>query len=410
MGGSGGGGSSGKVEYPAYMQSRHETWLAAVYSDISVANPYTNKNAPSISALTSTSSANTNFKAYLDGRKATIDGWLANDPIASPMATELFELLDGAITALNAVSIPDVDEPLENQITELSLASFTQVLDAHITALAEATFSSNLDTHVTALANVDDLEGAVDVETVLYPRFEAGMRDINAVQSSAFVIGKALMESDYASRMIKAKYEMLGASHAQRDMLKKDRFQQIGTAIAQRSQAQQAFHQTVFQAREALVNIRLAHSKQKYIDKQALVNDLWKLQAILAPTMDQGYQEARKMLTGIDSLYDALYARMIDLGRLTVIAENEQAAMDADFDEKAGRWKLENWQTACNVMASISGGTAVSTKGTNKAQSALAGGLSGAAAGAMIGAQLTAPMPLAGAAIGAAIGIGASFL
>lgn len=330
MGGS--GGSSGKVEYPRYLESRHAMWLDAVYSDIDVANPYTSKNAPSISALTSTSSANTDFKAYLDGRKADIQGWLASGAVASPEVTALAAEIDDAIAALTS----------------------------------STTAEGYLNDQIAALNAVDDLAGAVDVETVLYPRFEAGMRDINAVQSSAHVIGKALIESDYASRMIQSKYEMLGTA-------------------------------------------RVAAAKTA-IDKQSLINDLRKLRATLASVIDQSYNEARKMLAGLDPFYDSLYARIIDLGRLTVIAEYEQAAMDADFDEKAGRWKLENWQTACNVMAAISGGTAVSTKGTNKIQSALAGGLSGAAAGAMIGAQLAAPMPMAGAVIGATIGIGAALL
>ena len=301
MGGSGGGGSSGKVEYPAYLQSRHETWLDAVYSDINVANPYTSKNAPSISALTSTSSANTDFKSYLDGRKTAIENWIAS---GSPTSSEMTALL------------------------------------------------SDLNAYLTELRGLSDLSGAVDLETITYPRFESGMRDINAVQSSAFVIGRAVMESNYAAGMVEKKYQ--------------------------------------------------------------LINEIVKMRGMLVSAIDtakRGSTDQRlQLLAGLDPFYDSLYARVIDLGRLTVIAENEQAAMDADFDEKAGRWKLENWQTACNVMAAISGGTAVSTKGTNKGQSALAGGLSGAAAGAMIGAQLTAPMPLAGAAIGAAIGIGASFL
>ena len=37
MGGSGGGSSSGEVSYPAYMETKHSTWLDAVAADMIIA-------------------------------------------------------------------------------------------------------------------------------------------------------------------------------------------------------------------------------------------------------------------------------------------------------------------------------------------------------------------------------------
>lgn len=291
-GSSGGGGSSGKVEYPEYMQNTHETWLGIVSSDINVGNPYTSKNAPSIGELTATKSANVDFKAYLDGRKSAIEGWLASGSATAPA--------------------------IQSMINDLTA-------------------------YINELRDIDDMTGAVELETVIYPRYEAGMRNINAVQSSAFVIGRAVMESNYAAAMIKEKY--------------------------------------------------------------SLINEVMKMKSLLVSGLDAAKEQSRQQLAHLDGYYDSLYARIIDTGRLLVIAQNEQAAMDADLDDKAGRWKLDNWQAACNVMASISGGTAVQNRGTNRGTSALAGGLSGAAAGAQISGGNHW-----GALAGGVIGIGSSFL
>ena len=124
-----GGGSSGKSEWPGYMQSKHETWIGEMDTLIPVTNPYTGivaYNPATVLGTLATSLAT--FKAYytsvgttLTAFKSAWSGWLTT-----------------VSTGLNAAMV-----------------------------------------------------AALDISGI--PEFEAGMRDINAVQTSSFALGKAML-------------------------------------------------------------------------------------------------------------------------------------------------------------------------------------------------------------------------
>lgn len=65
----------------------------------------------------------------------------------------------------------------------------------------EVLFDQSLDDTIngTPVANAISAEAislSDELENVAYPRFDAGMRDINAVMSSTYVVGKAMMETE----------------------------------------------------------------------------------------------------------------------------------------------------------------------------------------------------------------------
>lgn len=131
--GSGGGSSSGKSEWPGYMQSKHEAWLLEMDGVILATNPYT--------------------------------GVLAYNP------------LTGSGTPLAGLAT--------------SLATFKAYYASVGTTLTtfKAMWSGWLTTVSDGLTSA--LTAALDVKGV--PEFEAGMRDINAVQTSSFVLGKSML-------------------------------------------------------------------------------------------------------------------------------------------------------------------------------------------------------------------------
>ena len=155
MGGSsGGGGGAGVVDYPAYMKNVHEDFLT---------------NA-------------------LD-----------------TMSTSLVEAMNAAIGSSpyigdNAYD-PDVDlaamlasvETFQDLVTLLSAGTS---LDALIASVLDDT---RIDNAVTEFS--EDLGDRLTSEVL--PRFEAGMRDINAVVSSAFAIGKSIMETQQTRQVSK---------------------------------------------------------------------------------------------------------------------------------------------------------------------------------------------------------------
>ena len=159
MGGKGGskssgGGSSGKVDFPDYMKDWHGDAL-----DGGAADTLSNSITDAINAAYGNS-------PYL--------GEAAFDPDSD--ITDFLSLADNLGTEVSALS------PVTDWADYL-LAALTAV-DANLTgedALAGEILAHN--------AIVDD-----QIISEILPRFQAGMRDINAVNSSQFVIGQAVIE------------------------------------------------------------------------------------------------------------------------------------------------------------------------------------------------------------------------
>lgn len=127
--GSGGGSSSGKSSWPDYMQESHTRLLVEVEALVPTTNPYTGVVAYDPSTVIS------NISTYLTNFKA-------------------FYLSIGA-----------------------TLTTFKTMWSGWLT-----TASSGLTAAMVA---------ALDVSGI--PEFEAGMRDINAVQTSSFALGKSML-------------------------------------------------------------------------------------------------------------------------------------------------------------------------------------------------------------------------
>ena len=143
---SGGGGSSGKVEYPAYIEAIHKDWL-------------NNTGADTItSSVTDIMNAN-----------------LGNSPYAAVAAFD-----------------PDVDIAA----AESAVSDFEDLVDL----LSNGTALNTLINEIVSEDRIDDqvaqFTASMDDKllTQAYPAFEAGMRDINAVQSSAFALGRSIIE------------------------------------------------------------------------------------------------------------------------------------------------------------------------------------------------------------------------
>ena len=155
----GGGGSSGKMEWPGYMQTQHQTWLTTMNGLMTTANPYT--------------------------------GLLAYDPATyiSAIETQMTNLIafyDSIGTTLTT--------------TKTSWETLAAAVQVKIDALLLSTPTSAF---LTSAQN--ELSGAVvaalDADTI--GRFEAGMRDINAVQTSSFVLGKAALYTRVGTELTK---------------------------------------------------------------------------------------------------------------------------------------------------------------------------------------------------------------
>ena len=147
----GGGGSSGKVAYPDYVEAVHEDWLRQTSDTINY----------SVTDL--------------------MNDAVGNSPFASATPYDP----DTDIAAFIA-AVGDLDTLVGQFIsgTSANVSLPTAMTDADIQADIDA-----LEAQLTTLKD-NRLTGTI------LPRFEAGMRDINSVVASAFVIGRATIESD----------------------------------------------------------------------------------------------------------------------------------------------------------------------------------------------------------------------
>lgn len=161
-GSSGGGGSSGKVDYPEYMKSMQLDMMCGGYAEGGVT--YT-----------------TSFFDGEDSLLSLIHAGVATSPYSGETAYD-----------------PDAD-----------IATFVAAIALMSTDLAAAgTWSSYVDViaakvdsdyyNETAITAVTAAHAAVlddRLQSDVLPRFQSGMRDINAVVSSSFVVGQAILEA-----------------------------------------------------------------------------------------------------------------------------------------------------------------------------------------------------------------------
>jgi len=153
--GSGGGGGAGVVDYPGYMKDFHGDLLNHTGAD---------SITSSLTDVMNVAIGNSPF--------TSMTAYNPDDPIAEFIA-----------------SVGDLE-------TLVDLLSSGTGLDTLISNVLDQT---RIDASVLAYAN--DLADRLTSEVL--PRFEAGMRDINAVVSSAFIIGKSIIESSQTRQVAK---------------------------------------------------------------------------------------------------------------------------------------------------------------------------------------------------------------
>ena len=153
--GGGGGGGAGVVDYPDYMKTIHGSWLDNAGADTATSSVTDAMNA-----------------AYGNSPWATATPY---DPDA-----DLVDMIAAPATLQTLVTLLSTGTTLDTLISE--------ILD-----------------HTRIDDSVDEYAADLDARLIaeVLPRFEGGMRDINAVVSSAFVIGRALIEENQDRQVAK---------------------------------------------------------------------------------------------------------------------------------------------------------------------------------------------------------------
>ena len=298
--GSGGGGSSGKVDYPAYMTAAHGSWLNHGGADTVT------------SSMVDLINANLTTSPY-----AT-----ASPYDSEPDVLQMWADAGAATTAVTSLAGDDLGTLVS---TTAGWVSDKLLTDAMIDAIVSA-----------HSAQVQD-----ELDDDILPAYRTGMRDVGMVNTSAFAIGEAIL----ASRKLKS----------------------VASVDAE------------------LRKLQGAHRLEGGLKFLELANN-------------SELEKAR--------LLDAAYKLRVEVKRMSIVAGQEYADKEVEYDELNAKWPFDMYGYAGNLLASISGAAIQGgSKGPSKMASALGGALSGAAAGAMMGAKVGAIGGPMGAALGGAVGL-----
>ncbi len=426
----GGGGASGAISWPTYLQDNHAEWLSqgtggALLShgnsmteiiDREIGNsPWGAMEAAIPDDIISEWDAElSTLGALLSG--INIDGW---EPFFY-RASEAIGTFDGInidnfeLEGIPEDAIDDLDILDMEAIDDVSVDDADGVTDAEI-ILDVAAFADQLD---------DELL------TKVLPRFRRGMQDINAVVSSSFVIGAANIEGFRDRDVSKHNSELrvnAAMKNADVDVANMDKDVRIGLGnvnkdleIAKINIAKDIdVGKTNLTTKFGILQTNLNKDIQvglKNQDKDIKVADLNVRTLVDYKRIYlEGTDQLIKYLTQNISWNEAFTRLSIEAGRLKLVAKKEQRDMDNTLDASDALWDLEVFQYGANLLAAASGGTTPAMGGTEKpsaTMTAIGGSLSGAATGAQIGVSTGGGGYGAayGAAIGAVLGAAGSLI
>lgn len=301
-----GGGPSGAVSFPVYMENIHNSWLrhGSVGSDV-VDN--------SIIDLINT--------AQGEGGNP-YEGETSFDPDAAFAATsgspldKMSDQFDSLTTLVAALASEDYFStyPTIDLLTTLATDVGTMM-----TAIASVLNNANVTSMVTAFETNKKARFLREISS-----WTAGMADVNAVNSSSFVIGMALRQKDFDDSV--------------------DMFE-----------------------RELKINIL-----QKMLDTT--------LGSYLKGKMVIPLSKTELFNRGPD-IYAKLARLKMELERLNIIALKEKKDVQLHIEEKEALWDFEVMMYGVNVLSAINGAPAGRKATSSAGQTALAGALIGAAIG-----------------------------
>jgi hypothetical protein len=357
-----GGGSSGKVDYPLYMKTAHGQLLDNNGAD-----------TPSSSVIDALNSALSNSpwsgETAYDPTTPLADMWTAvcayNTVVdALSHTTDWLDAMDNARVEMdsNYYSEEYVANALMSFMQDIG-ASFTPLINALDLILTDETIVNDVDAYA---RHLDD-----EVDNNALTKFRAGMRDINSVNSSTFIIGEALILGMKGRDVAKYESSLRLENYRQRVQLISDL---SGKVIN-------------------LVQLKLAdrHERNKVIVSIA-------------------DQMIKSLLARVD-FEKAVATISVDAKTKHIIANKEYQTENLSIAESDAKWDLELFTYPSNVLAAIGGGTVGSgQKQPSTAQSALGGAMSGAAMGASIGSVVPGIGTAIGAIGGAIIGAGAAMM
>jgi len=194
-------------------------------------------------------------------------------------------------------------------------------------------------------------------------RYAGGMAEINAVQSSAYLIGMALMEAEHVQSV--------------------DQFSaQLSLQLYNTIMSQYFATHGRYTQEELGTFVDRFNNHVRTEGARLVQNDALKGQMINKGAMDI----ASIAFSQID--HDRLAATVqADMSRTKIIAKNEELKQGVLYDAEDWLWDLKVYQYGSNVLSGISTGGQVLPESPSQMSTTLSGAMAGAAVGATLGPQ-----------------------
>jgi len=382
--GSGGGGSSGKVSYPAYLELVHQGVLDNKTSDEPITSVVEELN------VVVGSNPYMGVTAYNPSTRIA-DFWTVVDAYET-IVNQISETTGWAGCFTQAVATIDTN------YTDPTVGAATDIASAWIDPSSDAFTDIEGDWDESLVGSMADIEADVDayediaddhVTTDVLPRFQRGMQDINAVTTSGFTIGQAIIEGMTDRDISKYHGTLRVALNTQRNQVKAE---SILEKNKQKANAYRRDDELSAESKKAESQaLAEAHKQDDRINAFSVSqeNDMY------MKSIDQMVRYVQLKLDANSSLAHTI----IEANRISIVAEKEEDERQVSIDSRDALWNLEAFQYVGNLIAGISGGTLVPnmSEGPSRMQSTMGGAMSGAAMGTMVS-------PGMGTAVGAGVG------
>jgi hypothetical protein len=431
----GGGGSSGAVSWPTYLCDRHSNIIDKVNfniidrtemfeSEIRGLQAYNAAEQEgfiadaAVSFGTTVGSINPLMWAdYVDIAMAKYLTVLGTDPIMDtpvPVAVATIMANWESLTLEAAANIgSNWSNPSNEAATLIGTGWSHPSPDAATDIMANLANDAEINNSVNEFRNV--LSDQLTAE--ILPRFEAGMRDINAVMSSAFVLGRSVIEGMASRDVAKFQADLRFKAFLQRDELLSRAYLQddqieAGDLDGENKATAEAFlsydkinagsieglNKSLASAfvNEDTLNAGNVGDRNKAISSAAITIDNIQAEDIKSKNLiaaemarhktSLSFQGADKLLQSslaVYELYKAVASLHIEANRIVYVMRKEEQDKNNDIQMIGINNYEHTFQTGANVLASVSGGTSLAQT-PSTTQSVLGGALAGASIGAKI--------------------------
>lgn len=416
MGCFGGGGSSGKVEFAAYLEEVHEDWLGVspasgdsvdnsivdimnslfTTDDANNPNPYSDAEAYDVESLVN--------EVLTQARKVTSsDGYLnSNESHSSRQLVALQEwsaIISAARGTIDSSSVAKSSIDITNLVSGIFTVAVSNATAAALQTVTDS--KTNIDTIVDgaiekalSVINSQPVKDSIAVfsesleeETNLIKvRFSAGMAEANATMSSAFIFGNSNIENAkikaierFTTELVNRLYNQIILSYISSAInLTATEIQTFNNLFNSNLRGQLPFNMVTEQTRESRVDLHTQLVSNMMFGN--IANEL-----------------------AVPQMYNQVYSNV-----MTAFTQRDQEDVRINAEDKM--WDLKVYNAGVSVLGGMNtgGGTFV-PESSSKTASTIGGALGGAALGAQIGSVVPGVGTAVGAGVGAVLGAFAGF-